>query len=253
MKLPIMAALMLFSSNPLLAADLACDRDSILAMQGEHSVRFAFDETVILQPSYTRKEAMRSRGNEVVIVLEDTPTHIVLQHLLVDSRNGHVTKHWRQEWRYEAATRFEFVTNQTWQVRPIPEALTRNAWTQCVYEVSDAPRYCGTGKWTYDNGIATWRSDLTWRPLPRREYSQRDDYNVLLSINQHTITSQGWSHEQFNTKVQHHADGSFIGIVREFGFNDYQRTTEVDFNPAHTYWKETSAVINAAAQRVPEN
>jgi len=240
MKLPTFAALMMFSA-PLAATDVARDHDSILAMQGEHVVHFAFDETVLLQAGYERAEPMRSTGNEVVIVLEDTPTRIVLQHVLVDSRNGHVTKHWRQEWHYQAATRFEFDTNQTWRVRPIAAELTRNAWTQCVYEVSDAPRYCGTGKWHYDNGIATWRSDLTWRPLPRREYSQREDYNVLLAINQHTITPHGWSHEQFNSKVQHNADGSQTAIAREFGFNDYRRTTEVDFSPAYAYWKDTSA------------
>jgi len=239
MKLPTIAALMMLAA-PLSAADVARDHDSILAMQGEYAVQFTFDETVVLQPGYQRADSMRSRANEVVIVLEDTPTHIVLQHVLIDSRNGHVTKHWRQTWQYEAAMRFEFATNQTWRVRPIPAELTRSAWTQCVYEVSDAPRYCGTGKWAYDNGIATWRSDLTWRPLPRREYSQRADYNVLLAINQHTISANGWSHEQFNRKVQHHADGSQTEIVRELGFNDYQRTTEVDFGPAYAYWQETA-------------
>jgi len=242
MKFPAIATLMLLSA-PLAASDFdrARDHDSILAMQGEYTVRFAFDETVVLQPGYERAQAMRSSGNEVIIVLEDTPTRIVLQHVLVDSRTGHVTKHWRQDWQYEAPARFEFGTNQTWHVRPIPAEVTRNAWTQCVYEVSDAPRYCGTGKWQYDNGIATWRSDLTWRPLPRREYSQRDDYNVLLAINQHTITPQGWSHEQFNRKVQQHVDGSQTEIAREVGFNDYRRTTEVDFSPAYRYWKDTAA------------
>ena len=71
-------------------------------MQGEYIVDFAFDETVLLQPGYERQAAMRSGGNEVVIVVEDTPTKIVLQHILVDEKSGHVTKHWRQDWTYEA-------------------------------------------------------------------------------------------------------------------------------------------------------
>lgn len=121
-------------------ADPARDRASILAMQGEYIVDFAFDETVLLQPGYERAPAVRTGGNEVVIVVEDTPTRVVLQHLLVEPKSGHVTKHWRQDWVYQAPTRFEFTADQTWQVRPIPTALTTGAWTQCVYEVSDAPR-----------------------------------------------------------------------------------------------------------------
>jgi hypothetical protein len=175
-----------------------------------------------------------------VVVVEDTPTRIVLQHLLVDPKSGHVTKHWRQDWVYEAPQRFEFSADQIWTVRRLSPEQTRGAWTQCVYEVSDAPRYCGTGRWRYDNAVATWTSDLSWRPLPRREYTRRSDYNALAVINQHTLTPEGWTHEQFNTKVLRGADGNQQEIAREFGFNDYRRTTEVDFAPAHAYWKATS-------------
>ncbi|PZQ20517.1 MAG: hypothetical protein DI562_21630, partial [Stenotrophomonas acidaminiphila] len=182
MKKPVaiaLSVLILPLSTSVLAADPARDRQSILAMQGDYTVDFAFDETVLLQPGYERQAAMRSGGDETVIVVEDTPTRIVLQHILVDAKSGHVTKHWRQDWFYEAPTRFEFTADQTWHARAIPAAATRGAWTQCVYEVSDAPRYCGTGRWDYANGVATWTSDLSWRPLPRREYTRRSDYNAL--------------------------------------------------------------------------
>ena len=221
-------------------ADIARDHDVILRMQGEYTVDFAFDETVLLQPGYERAPAMRSGGNELVVVVEDTPNRIVLQHLLVDAKSGHVTKHWRQDWTYEAPTRFEFSADQTWRVRAIPAAIKQGAWTQCVYEVSDAPRYCGTGKWSYDNGVPTWTSDLSWRPLPRREYTKRSDYNALAVVNRHTLTPNGWTHEQFNTKVQREADGTQREIAREFGFNDYIKTTEVDFTPARDYWTATA-------------
>ncbi|MCD7098220.1 DUF6607 family protein [Stenotrophomonas sp. MMGLT7] len=216
------------------------DRQSILAMQGEYDVDFAFDETVLLKPGYERAPAMRSGGSEVVVVVEDTPARIVLQHLLVDPRSGHVTKHWRQDWTYEAPRRFEFDAEQTWHVREIPAAQTRGAWTQCVFEVSDAPRYCGTGRWDYAEGHPSWTSDLSWRPLPRREYTRRSDYNALAVINRHTLTPNGWTHEQFNTKVLRKPDGSQESIAREFGFNDYIKTTSVDFEPAYGYWKATA-------------
>lgn len=231
------------------AADTARDRASILAMQGEYIVDFAFDETVLLQPGYERAPAMRSGGNETVIVVEDSPTRIVLQHILVDGKSGHVTKHWRQDWTFEAPTRFEFSADQTWQVRAIPAELNRGAWTQCVFEVSDAPRYCGTGRWEYRNGVATWTSDLSWRPLPRREYTKRSDYNAVSAINRHTLTPNGWTHEQFNTKVLRKPDGSQVELAREFGFNDYQKTKDVDFKPAYIYWEATRGYWAKVRQR----
>lgn len=226
---------------PVSAADPAKDHASILAMQGEYNVDFAFDETVLLLPGYERGSASRSGGDETVIVVEDTPTRIVLQHILVDAKSGHVTKHWRQDWTYEAKQRFEFSDDQTWTIRQLPAALTQGAWTQCVYEVSDAPRYCGTGRWTYDNGVATWTSDLGWRPLPRREYTKRSDYNALSVVNRHTLTPNGWTHEQLNTKVRREAGGKQVEIAREFGFNDYVKATGTDFAPAYAYWKATQA------------
>jgi hypothetical protein len=108
-----------------------------------------------------------------------------------------------------------------------------------VFEVSDAPRYCGTGRWEYSNGIATWTSDLSWRPLPRREYTRRSDYNAVSAINRHTITPNGWTHEQFNTKVLRKPDGTQVELAREFGFNDYRKTGEVDFRTAYEYWDAT--------------
>jgi hypothetical protein len=244
MKYILSIAVVLLSANSAAAlardaAGSARDRQSILAMQGEYIVDFAFDETVLLQPGYERAAAMRSGGNETVIVVEDSPTRIVLQHILVDGKSGHVTKHWRQDWVYEAPSRFEFSADQTWAVRAIPAEKNKRAWTQCVFEVSDAPRYCGTGRWDYGNGIATWISDLSWRPLPRREYTKRSDYNAVSAINRHTITPNGWTHEQFNTKVLRKPDGTQMELAREFGFNDYQKTREVDFKPAYKYWQTT--------------
>ncbi|MBB1060107.1 DUF6607 family protein [Marilutibacter spongiae] len=242
MKSALATLVLLSATAPALAGEpAAADRTAILAMQGEYIVDFAFDETVTLQAGYERNPAMRSGGDETVIVVEDSPGRIVLQHILVDAKSQHVTKHWRQDWTYEAPTRFEFSDTQTWTVRTVPAALNQGAWTQCVYEVSDAPRYCGTGRWEHQGGISTWTSDLGWRPLPRREYTKREDYNALSVVNRHTVTPNGWTHEQFNTKVQRNADGSHVALVREFGFNDYQKAEEVDFSAAYAYWDATQA------------
>jgi len=221
---------------------LEADRCAILAMQGEYAVQFGFQETVRMAEGYTTRPAYRSRAFEAVIVLEDTPARIVLQHLLV--HGGHVTKHWRQEWLFEAPRRWEFVADRLWRWRDVPADLVAGGWTQCVYEVSDAPRYCGTGRWLHGGGVSTWTSDLSWRPLPRREYSQRSDYNVLMAVNRHTIVPGGWTHEQDNTKAVRDGDRRVTALLaRETGFNDYQRaggSDAMDFAPAYDYWQHTA-------------
>ncbi|GGA67806.1 hypothetical protein GCM10011521_02410 [Arenimonas soli] len=215
------------------------DRKAILAMLGEYEVDFDFRETVVLRDGYQTRPAKRTGAYEVVLLVEDTGDRIVLQHLLV-SKNGHVTKHWRQDWHYEAGERFEFSADQTWRVRAIEPGKTRGAWTQCVFEVSDAPRYCGTGRFNHKYGVATWTSDRSWRPLPRREYTTREDYNALNVENRHTIVPGGWTHEQDNTKVVRRADGSTDHtLVRELGFNDYRKLEGFDFGPAYRYWQAT--------------
>ncbi len=223
---------------PAVQAAPDADRQSILAMLGEYEVDFDFQETVVLQSGYERRPAQRSGGNEVVILVEDAGDRIVLQHVLV-SKGGHVTKHWRQDWHWQATERFEFSEDQTWRLRPLAADLTRGAWTQCVFEVSDAPRYCGTGKWNYRYGTATWTSDRSWRPLPRREHTTRSDYNAMNVENRHTIVPGGWTHEQDNTKTVRKADRTSATVAREFGFNDYRKVQDYDFGPAYRYWDAT--------------
>ncbi len=215
------------------------DRQAILGMRGDYRVDFSFQETVPLQAGYERRQDKTTGGFETVIVVENTPSQIVLQHILV-APGGHVVKHWRQDWFYEAKNRFEFVADQRWEIRPIAADKIEKAWTQCVYEVSDAPRYCGTGRWKHKYGVSTWTSDRTWRPLPRREYTIRDDYNAINAENRHTVTSHGWTHEQDNTKVLRQEDKPATTLVREFGFNDYRTIQGYDFSPATDYWKKTS-------------
>ena len=226
--------------NPENTAKHKADYDAILSMQGEYEVGFHFQETVVLKDGYTIKEPKDVGAFETVIVVKDEPNHIVLQHILVSEGSNRVIKHWRQDWFYEAKERFEFSSDQTWKRVALDDDKTKGAWTQCVYEVSDAPRYCGTGRFNHKYGVATWTSDRTWRPLPRREYTTRDDYNALNAENRHTITPNGWTHEQDNTKTIRSGEDTFETLVREFGFNDYKRTDDFDFSPAYEYWDKTS-------------
>jgi hypothetical protein len=221
------------------SAPPAADRQAILSMAGEYVVTFAFDETVPLTEGYDIADPKRSGASEAVIVVEDSGDRIVLQHMLLMG-DGEVIKHWRQDWVWQADHRLEFVADQTWRRVALDEAETEGRWTQCVYGVADAPRYCGTGDWNHRYGQATWTSDRTWRPLPRREYTKREDYNALNVENRHTITPTGWTHEQDNSKVVRDGERTADVLVREFGFNHYRRTSEVDFTPVYEYWDDTA-------------
>jgi len=238
----IISSIFIFAISISIYANVEQDRAAILAMQGSHKVSFNFHETVAFSKDYAYQKPHQSGGNELIMVLENTPIKIVLQHLLLDVKSGKITKHWRQDWQYEATKRLEFSSDQTWRWRKIAPNLTAKSWTQCVYGVIEEPRYCGTGKFEHQNGISIWTSDNTLRPLPRREYSTRNDYNLLQAINRHTITPNGFSHEQDNIKTVRDANGKISQIiVREFGFNDYRQTDQIDFAPVHNYWQQTSA------------
>ncbi|SFW33558.1 DUF6607 family protein [Nitrosovibrio sp. Nv17] len=215
-----------------------CDRRAILAMAGNYLVRFNFDETVVLQPGYERRAPKRSGAFEQVVLVEDAGRRISLQHILV--MGDKVTKHWRQDWVYEAAQHWVYVGGQRFEARARNAETIPGTWTQLVYEVNDAPRYAGDGKWNHRYGVSTWTSERSWRPLPRREYTTRDDYQLINAENRHTIGPQGWTHEQDNTKVVRKEQGKDTVLVREFGFNEYRRIEGFDFGAAETYWRDTA-------------
>lgn len=236
---------------PVCAADepaFACDRRAILAMVGEYEVRFQFDETVVLATGYERRKPHRSRGFEFVELIEDAGSRISLQHVLV-SPGGHVTKHWRQDWVFEAPAHWRFIGDQRFEQATRDEPTRTGTWTQLVFEVSDAPRYAGSGRWNHRYGVSTWTSERTWRPLPRREYTTRDDYDLLNVENRHTITPDGWTHEQDNTKVVRRDGAPDRTVVREFGFNDYRRISGFDFTPGRAYWQRTAPFWAAVRAR----
>lgn len=222
-------------------AAFECDRRSILGMVGKFRVKFAFDETLPLAPGYTPKAAQRSGGDEYVFVVEDRGDFIALQHILVagSGKDSMVIKHWRQDWQYEPREVLVFRGRQRFELEAVPADKARGAWSQSVYEVDDAPRYAGVGRWNHANGVDAWTSDFTWRPLPRREYTKRNDYQVLGAINRHTLTPGGWMHEQDNTKLVLGENGETRALVREVGINSYVRTDTVDFSAARAYWEKT--------------
>jgi hypothetical protein len=228
-----------FSCAPTEAA-FDCDRRAILAMAGDYSVRFTFDEVSSLRRDYALMKRQRTGGEEFVEVIADTGRFISLQHVLV-TKDGMVTKHWRQDWTYEPTVSWTYAGARTWQRRTFTAEESRGAWLQTVWQVDDSPRYAGVGRWTYDGNVAVWTSDATWRPLPRREHTIRKDYDVMVAINRHEITPFGWTHLQDNLKLDTKAPAATKYLARESGVNRYDRISGFPFGPGHAYWTKTGA------------
>ena len=223
-------------------SNLERDRRAILAMAGPYRVSFDFLEVVRYDVALKPDAPYQSWATEYVFVSEDRPDFIALQHILVmrvqleggKTSEPIVVRHWRQEWRYEADTLLAYEGANTWARRVA--AKRPGAWTQTVLQVDDSPRYASSGKWEHGGGVSSWISDETWRPLPRREFSVRKDYDVLVGTNRHTITPTGWVQEENNLKV---VSATRRQLAREYGVARYERIRDYDFSPGESYYKRT--------------
>ena len=245
------------------------DRRAILAMAGPYRVSFDFLEVLRFDPALKPDAPYQSWGTEYVFVAEDRDSFIALQHILVmrmqneDGSNSEpmVIRHWRQEWHYQTDALVAYEGAHTWARQPVPAQQREGSWVQSVYQVDDSPRYAARGRWQHNDSYSTWVSDETWRPLPRREWSVRKDYQVLVGTNRHTITPDGWVQEENNLKLV--LDGSkpraeMPYLAREYGFARYQRIKDFDFSAGEEYfartepfWAEVRAAWRELAQRQP--
>lgn len=225
------------------ASSVERDQAAILAMAGTFRVQFSFKETTPLRPGYAPKDEYTSKALELVEVVEDTPGKVVLQHILLTGDDGgsHVIKHWRQDWIYEDTHVLSFRGKSTWENEDMPADHAKGTWTQAVFQVDDSPRYESHGRWIHRGNTAYWESEETWRPLPRREYTKRSDYHVIVGRNRHELTPNGWLHFQDNYKLDLDDKSGYPALVRELGENTYTRTSEGDFSAARAFWQAKQA------------
>jgi hypothetical protein len=227
------------------------DRRAILAMAGGYRTSFDFLETVGFTAGFTPSRPYQSWGTEYIYVVEDSGTFIRLQHLMVmfvADRAGKVQgpfvqKHWRQDWRYEDTDFHVFIGRNRWvrQERTADEA--RGHWSQAVFQVDDSPRYEALGEWEHYGNYSAWTSGRTARPLPRRETTVRDDYQILEGINRHTLTPTGWVQEEENLKLVLDAQGQPATdapyLARELGVARYEHIVDFDFSAGDRYWQRS--------------
>ena len=228
------------------------DRNAILSMAGNHRVTFDFIETIVHDPISKPDRPYQSWGTEYVLVIEDSAQFISLQHILVMTfvdKDGKaskpmVMKHWRQDWQYAPSQMLVHNLTKGWHRQQLTKE-SADSWSQTVYQVDDSPRYAATGQWKHFKEMSVWESEDTLRPLPRREFSVRSDYDVLWGTNRITILSSGWVQEEDNLKMvitnPRDIENNQSFKAREAGIARYELISNLDISAAEDYWRKTKA------------
>lgn len=219
----------------------AKDQKAIKSMCGCYEVGFNFAETFTYSKddNYQASKVKHDRALEWVQLVEDDKNKIVMQHLLIVGKpeRPHVIKHWRQDWLYENRDLYTYDHNNKWSYVSLPKKSVKGQWTQKVYQVDDSPRYEGSATWIHKDGKSFWEN-TTDAPLPRREYTKRNDYNVTVRTNKHLITDNGWVHDQDNDKVIRQIGQKDVLLAQEKGYNTYIKVDDSKCKAAQNWWKE---------------
>ena len=226
------------------------DRRAILALAGDYRVTFDFLEIVTFS-GRARDRPYQSWGTERVYLDQDQGRFLSLVHILemhIIQADGSVseplvTKHWREDWRYEPKQIIEFKGQERWRRRNLSGRESAGQWSQTVAQVDESPRYASMGRWEHNANFSTWISASTWRPLPRRELSVHKDYQVLIGTNRVTLTATGSIQEENNLKMvlaqNGEPDSSNPFLSREYGVARYERIRDADFAAADQYYERT--------------
>lgn len=221
------------------------DIKAIKSMCGCFEVKFNFTETFSYSKdtvNYKPSKTKHDYGLEWVELVEDQPNKIVMQHLLIIGKTDKdIIKHWRQDWLYENTDFHSFFKDRTWNFKRLASKEVKGQWTQKVYQVDDSPRYEGTATWVHNDGRHFWEN-TTDAPLPRREHTKRDDYNVLKRTNVHEITDSGWIHDQDNDKIIRSDNGENTLLAQEKGHDIYVKVDDSKCLSAQKFWRENNPV-----------
>lgn len=209
------------------------EKDFIKKMCGCYEVNFEYSETFSPSKDYEYHDRYSAAGLEWIFVDEESSDKIIMQHLLIIN-DSTIIKHWREDWIYENKELLVYEKNLEWKKDEVPAAYLKNSWTQKVYQVDDSPRYNGYAHWVNLDGKTYWESQVS-APLPRREYTKRSDYNVMLRTNKHKIMAYGHLHELDNSKVLRSESGDSL-IVLEKGHNTYKKVDDKRCDPALAWW-----------------
>lgn len=223
------------------SAQAVKDKKNIEKLCGCYNVDFKYAETFAPDKNYKFHDRERLGGTELVLPVEISDKKYVLQHLLVIN-DTMIIKHWREDWVYESPVLFTYQGNKQWIRQTLPAQDIKNKWTQTVWEVDDAPRYQGIGQWISNDGKTYWES-TTDAPLPRREYTTRNDYNILRRGNRIVLKDDQWAHEQDNQKIRR-TSGNDTLVAEEKGINAYKKAADSKCAKAKEWWQKNGAFWN---------
>ena len=216
------------------------DIEAIKEMCGCFEIDFKFSETFqyINDSNYSKSKNYNAKALEYAKLIKDEKDHISIQHLLV--MGDYIIKHWRQDWIFQNKDLLKYDGNNTWKYISKTKKDVKGQWTQKVFQVDDSPRYEGSATWVHADGKSYWENS-SYAPLPRREYTKRNDYNIMIRGNRHEITKDGWVHDQDNFKVVKDSESdSEVIIASEKGINSYTRVDESNCKEAIKWWDENN-------------
>ena len=220
------------------------DRKSIKEMCGCFEVTFNFSETFnysedsLYKPSKMKNETALEWAGLIV----DSKNKVSIQHILQigDPAAPYMVKHWRQDWMYQNTSFYMYGSDNKWIYETKSKKEVKGQWTQKVFQVDDSPRYEGSGSWVHIDGKSYWEN-TTNAPLPRREYTKRNDYNVTLRRNRHEITNEGWVHDQYNDKLIRTDGEKDKVLAQEKGYNTYIKVEDSKCKAAEDWWIKNTA------------
>lgn len=216
------------------------ERELIKSLAGCYRVDFRFAETFAPKKNYEYYDRKFSAAKEVAFIIEETENKISIQHILYVGK-GMMIKHWRQDWIYENREILTLVKDHKWKKIKLTPEQAKGTWSQKVYQVDDCPRYEGYGTWVHVDGRHFWQS-TTDSPLPRREITIRDDYNVLRRHSHIEIFENGdWVLDQDNEKIHRCEEKNEDTLIcLEKGLESFTRK-DYDASDATDWWKDQKA------------
>ena len=221
------------------------DIKAIKSICGCYEVKFNFIETFNYAKDSTKyipSKVKNDNGLEWIELVEDQPNKIVLQHLLITGQTEEsIVKHWREDWLFENRDLYSYFKDRTWNHIKLSAKEVKGQWTQKVYQVDDSPRYEGSSSWVHVDGTNYWKN-TTDAPLPRREFTKRNDYNVLKRRNIHEITKFGWIHEQDNDKIIRDEKGNDVLLAQEKGIDIYTKVEDGKCKLAQDFWEKNYTI-----------
>lgn len=233
MKQILIVALCLISVGTLAQSKKKQDVAAIKEMCGCYKVRFNFAETFAPDRRYEFHKNYKSKGLEWVQLVEEGKNKVSLQHLLIVAPKT-IVKHWRQDWIYQNTDFYTYDKDNSWKYKALSKKDVKGQWSQKVYQVDGSLRYEGSSSWVHVDGRHFWENTAD-SPLPRREYSKRKDYNLMVRTNRQELTPEGWVHEQDNDKVIRSEKGDKL-LAQEKGWNSYTKVDDSECKDAQDWW-----------------